>query len=290
MRLSVVVSTYNSPRWLEKVLWGYSAQTHADFEIVIADDGSERGTGALIDRMRAETELPIKHVWQRDDGFRKCRILNKAVLHANAEYVVFTDGDCIPHRDFLAVHARRARPGHYLSGGYYKLPMSTSEAVTKDDILSGRCFEFDWLVAHGLPRSYKNFKLIATHNQARILNTLTPTRCNFKGSNGSAWKQDVLAVNGFDERISWGGEDRELGVRLRNNGIKPRHVRYDAIVIHLDHARPYRDPVSVAANKVLRKRVEKERILQTDFGIAQLLQRGYRPASEVALEPEAVPE
>jgi len=279
MRLSVVVSTYNSPGLLEKVLWGYSVQTHADFEIVVADDGSEPGTAALIDRMREESALSIKHVWQRDDGFRKCRILNKALLHASAEYVVFTDGDCIPRRDFLAVHARRARPGHYLSGGYCKLPMPTSEAVARDDILSGRCFELDWLVAHGLPRSYKNLKLTATCSQARILNALTPTRCNFKGSNASAWKRDLLAANGFDERMSWGGEDRELGVRLGNNGIKPRHVRYDAIVIHLDHARPYRDDVSVAANKALRKRVERERILRTDFGIAQLVQRGYRPES-----------
>ncbi len=40
MRVSVVLSTYNSPNWLEKVLWGYAAQTERPEEIVIADDGS----------------------------------------------------------------------------------------------------------------------------------------------------------------------------------------------------------------------------------------------------------
>lgn len=289
MRLSVIISTYNSPRWLEKVLWGYSCQTHRDFEIIIADDGSTAETKALIDRMRGETGLTIKHVWQRDDGFRKCRILNKAILHVESEYVVFTDGDCIPRRDFLAVHARQAHPGYFLSGGYHKLPMSTSEAITKDDILSGRCFELSWLRARGLPRSYKNLKLTASCRQARILNRITPTKCNFKGSNGSAWLKDVLAVNGFDERMPYGGEDREFGVRLVNLGIKPRHVRYNAIVIHLDHARGYRDPELVAANKALRQQSERQGIARTGFGITQLIETGYRidPAAALLEAPMA---
>ena len=100
MNLSVIISTYNSPQWLEKVLWGYSVQTHHRFELIIADDGSTAETRELVDRMRADTGLTIKHVWQEDDGFRKCRILNKAVLEADADYLVFTDGDCIPRNDF----------------------------------------------------------------------------------------------------------------------------------------------------------------------------------------------
>ena len=40
MKTSVIFTTYNSPTWLEKVLWGFFSQTYRDFEIVIADDGS----------------------------------------------------------------------------------------------------------------------------------------------------------------------------------------------------------------------------------------------------------
>ena len=271
MRLSVVFTTYNSPRWLEKVLWGYSVQTHKDFELVIADDGSTAETAELIERMRGETGLAIKHVWHEDKGFRKCRILNKAILQADSDYLVFTDGDCIPRSDFLAVHAARAEPGCYLSGGYYKLPMSTSEAISPEDIRSGRCFELPWLLAHGLPRHfYKNLRLTATPRQARLFNRITLTKCNFKGSNGSAWRSDVLRVNGFDERMQWGGLDREFGVRLVNAGVKPRHVRYDAICIHLDHPRGYADPERVAANKALRESVARSRITRTPHGIEQL--------------------
>lgn len=270
MRLSVVMTTYNSPAWLEKVLWGYSVQSYRDFEIVIGDDGSTDDTRALVERMRDETGLTIKYIWQEDRGFRKCRILNKAIRLVDAPYVVFTDGDCIPRQDFLAVHAHEARPGHYLSGGYHKLPMSTSQAINKDDILTGRCFELGWLKQHGLPASHKNLKLTASPGLAKLLHALTPTRCNFKGSNGSVWLEDILQVNGFDERMPWGGLDREFGVRLINAGVKPKHVRYNAIVIHLDHARGYKSPEEMRANKQLRLYNARHRISHTDHGIAQL--------------------
>lgn len=267
MRISVIISTYNSTEWLQKVLWGYFFQVYRNFEIVIADDGSDDATAALIDQMRNQTELVIRHVWQPDEGFQKCRILNKAVLAAEADYLLFTDGDCIPRRDFVAVHAQEAEPGHYLSGTYFKLPMATSKTITKDDIRSGRCFEVGWLRQHGLGFWRKSYRIAAGPGLARFLNRITTTKCNLKGSNASAWKADVLAVNGFDERMPWGGEDREFGVRLINSGIRPKHVRYNAIVIHLDHARGYVDPEQVKANRALRLHNEKHGVTTTGFGI-----------------------
>lgn len=268
MQISVVLSTYNSPLWLEKVLWGYSCQTFRDFELVIADDGSDERTRVLIDRMRSETGLPIRHVWQEDQGFRKCRILNKAILQSAFDYLVFSDGDCIPRQDFLAVHAREATVGHYLSGSYFKLPMTTSEAISRADIVSGNCFRLAWLRQHGLQGLRKTLKLRAGPRLAPFLNRVTTTPCNLKGSNASAWKRDVVAVNGFDERMPWGGEDREFGVRLQNAGIKPRHVRFNAIVIHLDHARGYVDPEQVEANRRLRLHSQRHKIAWTDHGIS----------------------
>lgn len=270
MKLSVILTTYNSPLWLEKVLLGYSVQEHKDFEIIIGDDGSTNETHQVIEKLRYETDLIIKHVWQEDKGFRKCRILNKSILKADSDYLVFTDGDCIPRADFLKVHAEEARPSTFLSGGYHKLPMETSKAITKEDIISGRCFELNWLKEHGLRKSYKNSKLTAGPIRAKLYNTLTPTSCNFKGSNGSAWLKDILKVNGFDERMPWGGLDREFGIRLENSGIRPKHVRYNAIVIHLDHKRSYKRPEIVAENKALRILSKKNNVKQTFYGIKQL--------------------
>lgn len=278
MKVSVIISTYNSPRWLEKVLWGYSVQSHRDFEIIIGDDGSTPETARTVERIRVETGLDIKHVRQEDRGFRKCRILNKSILRANSNYVVFTDGDCIPRRDFVAVHAAEAEPGRFLSGSYNKLPMCTSEAITREDILSGRCFDLRWLKQHGLKSSLKNAKLTATPRRAKLYNKLTPTACNFKGANGSAWLEDILTVNGFDERMPWGGLDREFGVRLINAGVRPKHVRYNAVVLHLDHKRGYKDPEQVARNKALRINSEKQRLIRTEHGIAQLKAAAAEPA------------
>lgn len=270
MRVSVIFTTYNSPAWLEKVLWGFDLQTHRDFEVVIADDGSTDDTRDLIERFRRESSLDIKHVWHEDKGFRKCRILNKAILEANTDYIIFTDGDCIPRKDFVETHVTQAEPGRYLSGSYFKLPMSTSQKITRDDIINGRCFDKKWLYKNGLPRSRKTLKISAGPRLANILNKITPTKCNLKGSNASAWRQDVMAVNGFDERMQWGGLDREFGVRLINSGIKPKHVRYNAICIHLDHSRGYKDQNLVQQNKTLRQKNEKGGVTWTDFGISQL--------------------
>ena len=269
MNLSVIFTTYNATEWLKKVLWGYSVQTFKDFEIIIADDGSTAETRQLIKIFQEKTPLDIKHIWHEDKGFRKCRILNKAIIAAKNDYLVFSDGDCIPRSDFLQVHHNQAEKGRYLSGGYHKLPMSTSKAITKEDILSGRCFELEWLKMNGLPATYKNKKLTANYSEAKWLNMLTPTKCNFKGSNASCWKKDAIAINGFDERMQWGGLDREFGVRLKNLGIKPKHVRYNAICIHLDHARSYKDPEMVEKNKALRLENEKSGKTYTQHGISQ---------------------
>jgi len=283
MKISVIFSTYNSTDWLQKVLWGYHYQTFQDFEIIVADDGSRADTKSMLDKMRSETGLDITHVWQKDAGFRKCRVLNKAILHARHDYVVFSDGDCIPRKDFLAAHLESAEPGFYLSGSYYKLPMSTSKIITPDDIGTGRCFDVGWLRANGLPRRRKTIKIRASQRLAPILNRITPTRCNLKGSNASVWLIDILEINGFNERMQWGGLDREFGVRLINNNVKPRHVRYNAICVHLDHPRGYKDTAIVAANKKLRITNSRDKVTWTDYGISELLDEGYVPAHEDVL-------
>lgn len=270
--LSVIFTTYNSTEWLRKVLWGFSCQSFKAFKIIVADDGSTPETAALLDEMRAETGLEIDHVWHKDDGFRKCRILNKAIHHSESDYLVFTDGDCIPRQDFLQVHADNAERGRYVSGSYYRLPMETSEAIQKEDILSGRCFDVSWLRAHGLPRKQKTLKLTATARQARFLNRFTFTNCIFRGSNSSAWREDIIRVNGFDERMQYGGLDREIGVRLVNAGVAPKHARYNAACLHLDHPRGYKDADKVASNRALRIFNQKNKIKQTDHGITQLSQ------------------
>ena len=60
---SIIISTYNSTKWLEKVLHGYNNQTYRLFEIVIADDGSNQETSDLIKQLQKKVFYPIVHVW-----------------------------------------------------------------------------------------------------------------------------------------------------------------------------------------------------------------------------------
>ncbi|MFI2742438.1 glycosyltransferase family 2 protein [Zhouia sp. PK063] len=267
MRISIIISTYNAEAWLEKVLWGYHQQTFKDFEVVIADDGSHTATKDLIEKMKAEVFYPIQHIWHEDDGFQKSKILNKAIVACKANYILMSDGDCIPRKDFVEIHEIYKKPKHFISGGYFMLPMNISELITKVNIEHQDCFEESWLLANGLERSFKNNKLTSKGLKANLLNTITPTNASWNGHNSSGWKEDIIAVNGFDERMQYGGQDRELGERLINYGIKPIQKRYSAICVHLDHKRGYKTPESIAKNQAIRKNTRNNKIKFTPFGI-----------------------
>jgi hypothetical protein len=102
------------------------------------------------------------------------------------------------------------------------------------------------------------------------LNTITPTTPSWNGHNSSAWKSDILSVNGFDERMQYGGEDRELGERLINYGLKPKQIRYSAVCLHLDHPRGYVTPEMIVKNKAIREATKSNNSVWTDFGIKSI--------------------
>ncbi len=265
--ISVIISTYNQPEWLKKVFWSYEQQTFKNFEVVIADDGSNDSTRQLIGLIKKEVSYPIQHIWQEDNGFQKTIILNKATVASRGKYLVYSDGDCIARKDFLKAHIDRKEKGYLLSGGYFKLPMSISELISKDDIEHQRCFDINWLVNNGLKKTFKVNKLTAKGFKTKMLNTFTPTKATFDGMNVSAWKKDILEVNGFDERMQYGGEDREIGERLFNTGIKAKQIRYSAICLHLDHERGYVSPEMIEKNLKIRAVTKRNKVTRTPFGI-----------------------
>lgn len=267
MKISVIASTYNSEEWLEKVIWGLSVQTETDFEIIIADDGSKPKTKELLDALRPQIQMPLIHVWQEDNGFQKSQILNKAIMASTTDYLVFTDGDCIPRKDFIATHLKHREKGYFLSGGYFMLPMDISKAITKEDILNQNCFDLQWLLDHGLKKSFKNSKLTATGWLAKIYNFLTPTKPTWNGHNASGWKEDLVFINGFNQEMQYGGQDRELGERLFNKGLKSKQIRYSAIVVHLDHARGYVNEETWRKNFAIRENTRKNKVIRTPIGI-----------------------
>lgn len=239
MNTSVVISTYNSPAWLEKVLWGFFAQTRKDFELVIADDGSRDDTRLFLKDIARRSPVPMLHLWQPDDGFQKSRILNKALALARGERVLMTDGDCVPRQDFVDVHTRLAQPDCFLTGGYFKLNLKVAKAITEDDVRRQDLFSAAWLLKKGLPPTSKLLKIVAAGPVADWLNRVTPAKPTWNGHSASCLRTQAIAVNGFNEVMQYGGQDVEFGYRLNHIGVAARHIRYSAITVHLYHGHGY---------------------------------------------------
>lgn len=265
--ISVILSTYNMPHWLEKVLWGYQCQRYPYFELIVADDGSEQETHAVIKAFQRIAKIPVTHLWHADRGYRRQRILNKAIVTAVHDYLLFSDGDCIPRNDFLEVHARHAEKNRFLSGGYCKLPLALSNMISKADIASQRCFNLNWLRKQGLKGFSQMRKLIPSNKWALMMDTITPTAPTYNNCNVSAWKDDLLSVNGYDERMQYGGSDREIGQRLENRHITGKQIRHRAVCIHLYHDRTYKTSVSLEKNRLIRRQSRRLRRIKTPFGI-----------------------
>jgi glycosyl transferase family 2 len=272
MEISVILSTYQSPALLERTLHGYRRQRleHGErFEIVVADDGSGPETAALIDRLGPELALDLRRVWHEDRGFRKCAILNRAIAAARGDYLVFSDGDCIPWSGFLAVHSRLARRGSFLSGGYFQMSRELTERITVDDVAAGRIEDLAWLRSRGLPPTWRARRLRVTGVAALLFDLLTPTRASWNGHNASGWRDDLLAVNGFDERMGYGGEDRELGERLVILGRRGRQVRHRAVCVHQWHQRGYVSEEALRENRRIRRETARAQVARTPYGIVK---------------------
>lgn len=269
LAITVIISTYNKIDWLEKVLWGYALQTHKNLEVMVADDGSDHKTEELINEFRKDYPFPLRHIWHPDKGYMRQTILNEAILAASGDYIIMTDGDCIPKKDFVEIHASMAERGHFLSGGYCKLSLDLSKKISKQDVDNETCFDFNWLKSQEKLGLSNTLKLGSGKKLGKLLDKFTPTNATFNNCNSSGWKSDFITINGYDERMQYGGPDRDFGERLENAGISGIQIRHRALTLHLDHPRGYKNQESIDKNLAIRAYNKKNKIVETDHGMKQ---------------------
>ena len=235
--VSVILSTHNNPRFLELVLVGYARQSFRDFEILIADDGSRDETRAFLERVRPSLPVPLTHVWRAHRGYYgKMAMMNRAIVAAKAEYVILADGDVIPRDDFVASHIAMRRPGYFVPGGDFRLSPEATAAMRAEFIADGRAFDYAFLRSIGQAATRRRVKLWRVPMVTRAMDRVNFSPARWSGSNTSAWKQDLVRVNGCDETFrAPGKDDTELGHRLWNAGVKSRHARHNTICLHLHH-------------------------------------------------------
>jgi len=262
--IAVIVSTYNAPEMLRLVLQGYKQQGDQNFRIYIADDGSEPETKKVIDTFRYTSSIPVEHIWHADKGFRKARIHNRVIDQLQDDYVLFTDGDCIPLPGLIAVHRRIAKQNYFVSGSRILLSQKLSRRLKIQDAIDTHIGLFQYLI----------WKSCGCIN--RLLPLLLPPHVSaphqrldgIRGCHLACWRTDLQAVNGFDESFEgWGREDSDLAARLLHAGIQRVDLR-GVPVLHLWHQEESRHRLQ-ENDDMLRECIVSKRI-RARTGLAEL--------------------
>lgn len=239
MKTALIVTTYNRPDALAAVLEGYCRQSDQDFELVVADDGSKKDTADVVRQFVPRAPFPLTHVWHENRGFRAAAIRNRAVASSGADYIVFTDGDCVPSRHFVRVHKQLAEPGYFLGANRVLLSAGLTNRVVSRQVSIHTWRVFDWILSWSKREVNRVLPLMELPDGP--FRKWTPDRWEgIKTCNFSAWRADLIHVNGLDESYEgWGLEDSDLVIRLLHAGVRHKSARFAATVFHLWH--PERD-------------------------------------------------
>lgn len=270
-KISIIATTYNQSTDLGLYLKSLVSQTFADFELMIADDGSREDTRQVVDSFRAaHFGDRLKHVWHEDLGYRKCKILNSAIRASKGELLIFTDSDLILHPRFVEDHLSRSEPNTVFMGKRVDLNASVSDWIrqNEDQLFTPRFYyeivKSAYLGSNptkGVKRAFRMespfwVRVFRTKNVPDLL-----------GSNFSIDRELLYRVNGFDEasELYW-GEDGDLFVRLRNSGAKILGQKSFAVQYHLWH--PLRSPQKDAEANY-RKLLENHEYVRCARGLTQ---------------------
>lgn len=224
---SLIIATYNWAEALHCSLLSVKKQKVLPTEVIIADDGSDARTQALIHTLMETFPVPLIHVWQEDLGFRKSRILNKAVAQSAGEYIIQVDGDVLLDPSFVKDHLAAAEPGAFVRGTRARLTMERTESLLKNGDIHLNFYSagvYNRLNAVRLPV----FRSLGSRKEM--------TSRNVRGSNLGFWKADFRRANGYNNELNgWGHEDEELAARFINNNVVKKIVKLSAVQYHLHH-------------------------------------------------------
>lgn len=237
--IAVIISTYNSPEYLRRVLEGYRRQTRYPDELIVADDGSTNETADVVKAFSASAPFKVRHVWHEDTGFRLAAIRNCAIAAAVSEYLIFSDGDCIPHPNFVEDHGKALRKGCFMTGKRMLVGQKLSPS-------------FSWSGLTAALTACLRGKLSGMHHLLRLPWLVIGRQGvhGLRGCNMAMFRADLLAINGFNEKITgWGREDSEIVARLFAYGLHRRETPFSAIVFHLWH--PENSRYNLSANDKL---------------------------------------
>ena len=277
--ISVIVTTYNWPSALKACLDSLLAQTDTDFEILIADDGSNSPTQNLIESFTSQTtDITIRHIYHEDRGFRAGTIRNKSVAVSRGNYLIFLDGDCVVLPSFIHRHRKLAEQGYFVPGNRVLACKAFTQKVLTSALPlhpKGLLFFFwHWLkrdLNRLLPFIYLPWSFHRYRNPKQWDKAMT---CNL-----GVWRSDFIRVNGFDQLFEgWGFEDSDLVIRLIHSGIYRKEGRFAVFVLHLWHKQNDRNRHDENYQRLM-ERVKAPSWIRAIEGVEDFLNTGTKPSS-----------
>lgn len=251
---SLIISSADNPVALDLVLEAVSLQTRLPFEVLIVDDGADEQTSVVVEKWRAQLPIRIECFHQAHEFFRRSAALNAVVRHATGNYFIFIDGDCLPHRRFVADHLKHAQPGAFVQGrragirARYVRKISPRRFHPLALFLRRQLYDLH----RGLRRPWPTIK--------------TEPRRAINGCNFAVWRDDFYQVNGYNEAlVGLGLEDTELAERLVNSGLISKTVYGQMIVYHLDH--PRLSVYRICVNERVLEQTRREKIARCERGV-----------------------
>lgn len=251
MKISFIVLTYNRTDALLAVLRSLATQCGTDHEVLVADDGSSPAQVDMLRRHCPPFRCPIRHVWHPDTGFTAAKARNLGAHHAVGEYLVFLDGDCVPGPSFVKAQTRLAEQACFVNGSRVLLSEQLTLRVVNQEISLLDQSLFFWILARLKGDSNKLLHMLGwPMSWFRVQSGFRWK--GIRSCNLAVWRNDFLAVNGFDETFEgWGHEDADLVLRLGNAGVQRKNGFWATEVYHLWHREQQRHQESVNRLKVL---------------------------------------
>lgn len=228
MRTTLLITTYNWPEALDITLKSIENQSKLPDEIVIADDGSGEKTKLLIEDWQKKSKIPIIHSWQEDIGFRAAMSRNKGIIKSSGEYIIMIDGDLVLHPHFIQNHI-----DHQLKNQFTIGPRVMLNANYTEKLITNKQITFE-VSKNDILANYKN--KFNTDLLSKLLSYRTKSHKKVRSCNMACNKEDLIAVNGFNEDFEgWGREDTELVVRLLNANVVRKNILFNVNTLHIFH-------------------------------------------------------
>lgn len=272
---SVVITTYNRPQALQRALEALACQHTPACEVIVADDGSHEDTRDLIQAIARHYPVPLRHSWVEDRGFRVALARNRAIAASRGDYVLLLDGDMLAHPMFITDHLRAAQRGSFVQG-----MRVLTDAEGSARLLAGEIAALGFL-DRGLRRRRHTLRIPPLAALSLRLSRGQSDRA-IKTCNQGWWRDDLIALNGFDERFEgWGREDKDLAVRAFHAGLQRRSLRFAGLATHLHH--PERHEQGGSPNDALLDETRATRRIRSPRGLERhLAEFAVRPLPDLS--------